>query len=198
MSYSQIAVPAFSKKIPYGLNAISSYGESPLGYLVSNIYEHISKENHGESVSEYFNSISFEKSTHNLNVLVNYLGIGVRIDGEYISLNKEMGVAMRKLEELRKLEENWNENGANPFDVDLIRICKKIVAELPVVPEIYPTACSSVQFEYETEDKYLEFEIYLNHTEVYMCVGDEEAEYDIEHVNNYIQEIRQVVVDFYE
>jgi hypothetical protein len=72
------------------------------------------------------------------------------------------------------------------------------VAELPVVPEIYPTACSSVQFEYETEDKYLEFEIYLNHTEVYMCVGDEEAEYDIEHVNNYIQEIRQVVVDFYE
>lgn len=84
------------------------------------------------------------------------------------SLEKNYIEASTKLNEIAKLENNWNNNGANSISAKLIEKCREIVMQLAAEPFICPTACGSIQFEYEKENgDYLEFEIYEDRIEVF-------------------------------
>ena len=75
------------------------------------------------------------------------------------SLEKNYIVTNAALDEIAKLDDNWNNNGAGSFSTKLIGKCREIVMQLVAEPFICPTACSSIQFEYEKENgEYLELD----------------------------------------
>lgn len=56
------------------------------------------------------------------------------------------------------MKDNWNGNGANSFSTKLIEKCREIVTQLVAEPFVCPTACGSIQFEYEKDNgDYLKF-----------------------------------------
>ena len=78
---------------------------------------------------------------------------------EEFNMPKEQNLI--RLDEIAKLEENWNGYGAKAFSQELIGKCKDIINNLEFQPKIFPTGRKSVQFQYELEDRsYLEFEIF--------------------------------------
>lgn len=81
---------------------------------------------------------------------------------ENVVMNEEKINNLRKLDQIALLPNNWNENGANAFDKQLISKVRGIITALEIQPEIFPTACDSIQIEYDKEDgSYLEIEIFL-------------------------------------
>lgn len=69
--------------------------------------------------------------------------------------------SLKRLEEISKLPDNWNERGSNKVSTDLLDYVKNILAVLDVEPNIFPTARDSIQLEYENSaGDYLEFEIF--------------------------------------
>ena len=64
------------------------------------------------------------------------------------------------LDEISKLEDNWDGYGAEAFSSKHIALAKDIVTRLPYQPEIFPTP-RSIQFEYTLDNNdYLEFELF--------------------------------------
>ncbi len=114
-------------------------------------------------------------------------------------LNEKYLSAHKALDEIAALKYNWNENGAEPFPYDLIYKCRKILDALSKEPFISPTACGSIQFEYEKDDDdYLEFEIFNDKIKVYSStVEGGEKEYILNGVSA-SDEMKQLVVDFCE
>lgn len=74
-----------------------------------------------------------------------------------------------QIEAIKNLEDNWNDNGASKFSESLILQAKKIIDDFPneFEIEVFPTARDSIQFEYETENVYLEFELFEKNASVY-------------------------------
>jgi len=114
------------------------------------------------------------------------------------SLEKNYIEASTTLNEIAKLKDNWNDNGASSFSEKLIEKCRGIVIQLAAEPFICPTACGSIQFEYEKENgDYLEFEIYEDRIEVFldtMSAGEEE--FNLQGISA-TDKMKQMVVDFY-
>ncbi len=112
-------------------------------------------------------------------------------------LRKNYITANAALNEIAKLDKNWNGNGANPFSAGLIKKCRKILMQLAEEPFISPTACGSVQFEYEKENgEYLEFEIYEDRIEVFLAVDSNEEEFNLQG-SLATDKMKQLVEDFY-
>lgn len=107
--------------------------------------------------------------------------------------------ASTTMNEIAKLEHNWNNNGANPFSAKLIEKCRGIVMQLAAEPFVCPTACGSIQFEYEKENgDYLEFEIYEDRIEVFLdTTSGGEQEFNLRGISA-TDKMKQLVVDFYE
>ena len=64
------------------------------------------------------------------------------------------------IQEISSLKKNWNQYGAEPLSEKVLSLADRIVSILPHEPFIAPTACNTIQFEWEFPDKdYLEFEI---------------------------------------
>ena len=81
---------------------------------------------------------------------------------DYMSSNM-LRESLVRLDEIKNLEYNWNGYGAEPFSASMISQIEKIIRNLSKQPEIYPTAQSSIQLEYNNENgDYLEFEIFDN------------------------------------
>lgn len=114
------------------------------------------------------------------------------------SLEKNYIEANHTLDEIAKLDNNWNKNGASPFSARLIEKCRGIVRQLAAEPFICPTACGSIQFEYEKENgEYLEFEIYEDRIEVFWDTAvDGEKEFYLQGISA-TDKMKQLVVDFY-
>ena len=114
------------------------------------------------------------------------------------SLEKNYIEASTTLSEIAKLEDNWNNNGASPFSAKLIDKCREIMMQLAAEPFICPTACGSIQFEYEKENgDYLEFEIYEDRIEVFLeTMSGGEEEFDLQGISA-TDKMKQMVVDFY-
>lgn len=101
------------------------------------------------------------------------------------------------LSEIEKLKDNWNDNGASAFSSKLIEKCRGIVMQLASEPFICPTACGSIQFEYEKENgDYLEFEIYEDRIECFLDTSGGEQEFNL-HGISATDRMKQMVVDFY-
>lgn len=95
------------------------------------------------------------------------------------------------LQNISNLPNNWNNNGAKSFPACLIQKCKDIVDQLSVKPLITPTACDSIQFEYELDNgDYLEFEIYEDKIVCYQIIEglDTETEVDAYEVIKLVEE----------
>jgi len=71
---------------------------------------------------------------------------------------KNLNIA--KINNLRDFKENWNGYNAEKFTKELCDFAISIINKLEYQPEIFPTGRSSIQFEYERDNGYLEFEIY--------------------------------------
>ena len=79
---------------------------------------------------------------------------------ENVVMNEEKMYNLKKLDRIALLENGWNGNMAKAFDRNLISKVRKIITVLEIQPEVFPTACESIQIEYEKKDgSYLEIEI---------------------------------------
>lgn len=65
-------------------------------------------------------------------------------------------------DKISDLEENWNGYGAKPFTKEHVNITKLFYMQLKRGFQVFPTAADSIQFEYEDENEYIEFEVYDN------------------------------------
>lgn len=85
---------------------------------------------------------------------------------EYTKLKKNM----KKLDEIAKLEDNWNQRGANAIDKRLIEFCRKKLFEFEKQPDIFPVFDSSLQLEFNDGENYLEISLKkdLNRVDYYM------------------------------
>lgn len=116
-------------------------------------------------------------------------------EGTYLTEEKQRN--LKKLKEIEKLQYNWNENNALPFNKKLIDECREILDLLLLQPEIFPTAAESIQMEYEKSNgEYLEFNIFLDRIEVFQ-IDEEKQEYESELDLSEKNQMQQIVRLFY-
>ena len=116
---------------------------------------------------------------------------------ENVVMNEEKIFNLKKLDQIAYLEDGWNGNTARAFEKQLISMVRRIITALDVQPELFPTACDSVQFEYEKENgAYLEIEINLEDTwEVFEVSSDGQEKYSS--IEADVEAIAKVVNSFY-
>lgn len=67
---------------------------------------------------------------------------------------------MNKLAQIANLEAGWDRGNADVFSDELILKVRNIIINLQYQPELFPTACNTIQIEYEKDNgAYLEIEI---------------------------------------
>lgn len=71
---------------------------------------------------------------------------------------------IQRLDDIANLKGNWNGYGAKAFPADLISKCKNIAAGLDLEMDVYQTGRQSIQFQYDENGNYLEFEVFQDHT----------------------------------
>ena len=77
---------------------------------------------------------------------------------------------IEKIESFRNLKENWNGYGALPLPKNVINKAIILASEMYPIPEAFPTACDSIQLEWEMDCTYLELEIFENETNVFVDI----------------------------
>lgn len=121
----------------------------------------------------------------------------IDLNVENVVMNEEKICNLKKLDQIAHLEDGWNGSAAKAFEKGLISKIRRIVTTLELQPEVFPTACNSVQFEYEKEDgSYLEIEINSEDTwEVFEIDSDGKEKYSS--IAADIEAIVKVVNSFY-
>ncbi|MCQ2504390.1 MAG: hypothetical protein MJ103_04075 [Saccharofermentans sp.] len=67
---------------------------------------------------------------------------------------------LKRLSEIEKLTDNWNNNGAGKIPASIIKSVRKLLMTIEFQPEIFPTACDALQLEWDnSKGEYLEMEI---------------------------------------
>lgn len=135
-------------------------------------------------------SISYELPGYTFNNMIPYV--------ESISMDNEKVSNLGKLEQIAKLENGWNGEDARAFSDALIMNVRNILIGLKIQPEVFPTACDTIQIEYEREDgSYLEFEIAEDGKAKVFAIDSKGSELSSV-INATVQEISKVVASFYE
>lgn len=113
----------------------------------------------------------------------------------FLDFAQKQKACSEKMIAISELQDNWNDNGAKKFSDKLIVKCYSILFGLPVLPEIFPVADGSIQFEYEKDNgSYLEFDIFENEVSEFIVYPDgKEIERTIES-----DKIAEEVKNFYE
>lgn len=167
-------VVSIGQNIDCTRQVISHYNEK------MNVYTFFSVE---PSISHYVPGYSNLKNT--------YSGV------EKVVINEEKLQNLKKLEEISLLKDDWNANGAKTFSTDLITKVRNLIMFLEIQPEVFPTACESIQLEYDKADgSHLEIELTENEAAEVFWVdnkGDEKAL----NISATIQMINKVVSEFY-
>lgn len=136
------------------LISASSVSTTVQARQISNIPIEIIKKN-SEEPYILSSGMSYTLSGYNVDN-TSYLG------ENRVFINEEKIYNLKKLDQIEALDDNWNENGAKAFNKQLIAKVREIITLLEKQPEIFPTACDSIQMEYEKEDdSYLEIELSL-------------------------------------
>lgn len=104
---------------------------------------------------------------------------------------------LKKLEEISLLRDNWNANGAKAFSASLISKARNIILFLEIQPEVFPTACDSLQLEYDKPDgTHMEIELTKEEwAEIFMV--DHAGCESIRSIQASSDAINKVVNDFY-
>lgn len=109
-------------------------------------------------------------------------------------INEELIENHRRLDVISSYKNGWDGYDADSFDLNIIEKARNIIKSLDYQPALYPTGRSTIQIEYEINNDYLEFEIYLNKITTY-------HEKDDKLVNSGLvafSEIRDLVNKYYE
>ena len=69
------------------------------------------------------------------------------------SANDGVDKAMAKLDEISKLDSNWNGYGAEPISKEIIDKVAELLPNLNKQPEIFQTADDTIQLEYDGENE---------------------------------------------
>ena len=104
---------------------------------------------------------------------------------------------MQKLDDISPLKENWNLTGARAFSDKLIEKVRTLIFYLDIQPEIFPTACDSLQLEYDKEDgSHMEIEINdTDNAEVFTLEKD--GRESITNIKASSEMINKTVAEFY-
>lgn len=122
------------------------------------------------------------------------IGLGT----ENIVMSEEKIYNLKKLDKIAQLKDGWNGNTAKAFEGQFISKVRRIITALEVQPELFPTACDSVQIEYEKEDgSYLEIEINSEDRWEVFEINNEGKE-RLFSISADIEAINKVVNSFYE
>lgn len=104
---------------------------------------------------------------------------------------------LKKIETIASLTDNWNENGARAFSKTLMDKVRNLVMLLEFQPEIFPTACDSLQLEYDKADgAHMEIELTEDKSAEIFYVssaGDE----NIRNIEASAERINEAVREFY-
>ena len=105
--------------------------------------------------------------------------------------------SLEKLNQILNLPDNWDGNNAKSFSTKLIEKAGYILIRLKVQPEVFPTACNTMQLEYEKDDgSYLEFEIAEDgNAKVFMIDSEGNEKHLFIEANS--EEINNIVRSFY-
>lgn len=104
---------------------------------------------------------------------------------------------LKKLETIAMLQDNWNANGAKAFSASLISKVRNIILFLDIQPEVFPTACESLQLEYDKQDgSHMEIELTESESAEIFVVDSTGCE-SIRNIRSGIEVINKVVSDFY-
>lgn len=77
------------------------------------------------------------------------------------AIRDDLTINLERLEDIARLDSDWNGYGAKPFSRTLIADVRNIIPYLSKQPEIFPTGRNSIQLEYHLSDEsYLEFEVF--------------------------------------
>lgn len=124
---------------------------------------------------------------------IEYISSGV----EKVVISEEKLGNLKKLEAIAHLEDNWNANGAKAFTDSLIAKVRNLVMFLEIQPEVFPTACESLQLEYDKADgSHMEIELNESENAEVFLVDDNGCESVIS-IRASIEAINKVVSDFY-
>lgn len=86
---------------------------------------------------------------------------------------------LNKVDEMYKFKKNWNLYGAEPIPKGTLNLTKKVLKELTMQPEVFPTGASTIQLEYEKGNNYLEIELYKNNLNVFLIDENREESFSI-------------------
>lgn len=102
---------------------------------------------------------------------------------------------LERLSEFAGLTRGWNGYDAESLDVKVIERAKMIIHRLKEQPEVYPTANSSIQLEYELSNGgYLEFEIFENRIEEFLHTSTCKQEKQLVSIAELLSEVERNVV----
>ena len=100
---------------------------------------------------------------------------------------------IKRLSEIEKLSDNWNNNGAGKIPTSIIKSVRKLLMTIEIQPEIFPTACDALQLEWENDkNEYLEMEILEDSVNIFQIdtEGNElqkVIKFDSETINNEVR-----------
>lgn len=114
-----------------------------------------------------------------------------------VTVNEDKLQNVKKLETIAMLQDNWNANGAKAFSDSLISKVRNIIVFLEIQPELFPTACESLQLEYDKQDgTHMEIEI-TEGENAEIFVVDSMGRESTRNIRASIEVINKVVRDFY-
>lgn len=121
----------------------------------------------------------------------------LQLEKEYF-LNDLFLNNLKKIDDIARLPNNWNGNGATSFSNQLIDKLRQIVVSVKRQPEIFPTGCNSIQIEYDgSKNSYLEIEIKDEDVASVFKINQAGNESNFE-INSNPSEINKIVDEFYE
>ena len=104
---------------------------------------------------------------------------------------------LNKLESIRNLKDNWNGNAAPAIPPAVTEKVRKLIEALPIQPEIFPTALSTIQLEFDNSRRdHMEIEIgQSNQAEIFIVhyFGAESTET----IPDTLDKISERVLQFY-
>lgn len=186
MQNNKISVPiiiAGMTLLPIGNTGVSAdIAISTDNYL--NINEYACPLEHNLSTNNVFSAIGNDGQLKEYS-----LERGEKMEVRNVSKN------MKILDDFLSLPDNWNGYGARPFSHKHLAQVKGILLDIPIQPEVFPTASSSIQFEYEkSTGDYLEFELFSNECiKMFRIIGELEDEREI----TSITEMKDIINEFY-
>lgn len=121
-----------------------------------------------------------------------------KVGEKRVVISEETKCNLDKLSEIAALEDDWNGNGAGKFSEELIDKVRNIIIFLDIQPEVFPTACGTIQLECDKADgSHMEIEI-GEETEAELFIVDNSGQERLLKISSDAETINREVCGFFE